>query len=554
MNNMKYFPFERNNYYSGKPLSVGSFETEQKYVNDKRRLINRFALGSGVMCGLDAVAVSDESISVEAGVAVDGAGREIVVDAPDVKRLSSITGYGADTAEYYLYIRYNEKITDKASGGDRVAEGYSLYLEDRPPALDTRNVYSYYEHNEKVFSSEKGDVYLTIPKFIRASDKFVLRVKVFPSDPDEEFHLNMTIALKCVRYNGRDRINVDFDSRTLRDVDGSFELCYYLDAMNIVQDMAEFAVRAGELTVRAGNEKFSGSKDIVIESVLTDRLISDSACENHRLQIMSYVKHRPFIDICLARIKAVRGKITEVRDFPFGQRLNTNPQLAIESKAIKDRLCILEEKFGGHIESDTSKEYEDGFEFASGEAVIDLGIGGRMGKRFFSESIAHGLGLGNVTIVLGMKQGNTGGVVFGSSEIFDEDYKGVKAELAARLEPDKGTFVIGLRLLEQTSEYEAVVCWSAIKRRETQRLDGSRRIILDCGAKSLKPMESSYFTVSFVNMAEADIRWSVDTPDGGTINDNGCYTAPNHAGVFKITAVCVSDNTVYASAYVVVKP
>ena len=76
MNNMKYFPFERNNYYSGKPLSVGSFETEQKYVNDKRRLINRFALGSGVMCGLDAVAVSDESISVEAGVAVDGAGRD----------------------------------------------------------------------------------------------------------------------------------------------------------------------------------------------------------------------------------------------------------------------------------------------------------------------------------------------------------------------------------------------------------------------------------------------------------------------------------------------
>lgn len=45
MRNLKYFSFERNKYFYGKLLSVSDFETEQRYMNDKRRLINRFKIG-----------------------------------------------------------------------------------------------------------------------------------------------------------------------------------------------------------------------------------------------------------------------------------------------------------------------------------------------------------------------------------------------------------------------------------------------------------------------------------------------------------------------------
>ena len=82
MKNLKSFPFERNRYFYGKLLSVEDFETEQKYFNDKRRTINRFLFGSGVVCGLGVVEVDDESISVERGLALDFAGREIVLDEP----------------------------------------------------------------------------------------------------------------------------------------------------------------------------------------------------------------------------------------------------------------------------------------------------------------------------------------------------------------------------------------------------------------------------------------------------------------------------------------
>ena len=42
MKNLKYFPFDRNQYYYGKLLTEQDFIQEQRYMNDKRRLHNRF--------------------------------------------------------------------------------------------------------------------------------------------------------------------------------------------------------------------------------------------------------------------------------------------------------------------------------------------------------------------------------------------------------------------------------------------------------------------------------------------------------------------------------
>lgn len=70
--------FSRNRYYYGKLLDVRHFESEQTYFNRKRWLINRLVNGYGVVCGLDVVA-QDGKIHVEPGVALDQAGREIVV-------------------------------------------------------------------------------------------------------------------------------------------------------------------------------------------------------------------------------------------------------------------------------------------------------------------------------------------------------------------------------------------------------------------------------------------------------------------------------------------
>ncbi len=69
----------RNRYFYGKLLSTENLELEQQYFNRKRWLLNRLALGMGVLRGLDVVATTDGTrVRVSAGVAIDGRGREII--------------------------------------------------------------------------------------------------------------------------------------------------------------------------------------------------------------------------------------------------------------------------------------------------------------------------------------------------------------------------------------------------------------------------------------------------------------------------------------------
>ena len=71
----------RNRYYYGKLLDAFHLELEQDYANRKRWLLNRLSLGAGVLCGLKvSVSVDRKLVRVGPGVAIDGWGREIVVD------------------------------------------------------------------------------------------------------------------------------------------------------------------------------------------------------------------------------------------------------------------------------------------------------------------------------------------------------------------------------------------------------------------------------------------------------------------------------------------
>lgn len=547
-------------------MNVGVFESEQKYMNDKRRMGNRFLAGFGVICGLDILEVYDESISIESGVAIDGAGREIVVASPEVKQLSSLSGYiqGKMNESYYLFLQYSESETDAVRTGlensesvyEKIKEGYTLYLSDRKPRQSAGNIMHYYKHITPIISCVDGEVYLQIPKYIKANEKFLLEVRIVPKENEALLNLKMHIDLKCVRYRGADYIDINFDSRSARDADGEFVLRYICDAMNVVFDMAEFSVAKEDAIFQYNGETVYPKENIFLESVLTDRENEKSAVENCRMRTMHETEYHYDIDICLAKIVVEKGKIVKIVDFPLEQRVYSNSQLAIENEVLKDKIKILTMLYQNGVEYDAKQqEADNSLELATGEAVINLGVGGKIGKRFFSEKISHGLGLGNVAIELGMKNGDrTDCVVYGSAEIFDDEFKSINAELAAKLNPEDGTFIIGLRLLQPTSAYEAVVHWTAVKKKEMYYLDNERKIMIDYGAKSLHVMESVYFSVKFVNMPNADINWTVESENGGTINDNGCYTAPNHAGVFKIKAECADDKNISASAYIVVKP
>lgn len=568
MNNIGLLPFERNNYFKGKLLSAGSFEAEQRYFNDKRRLINRFAGGFGVVCGLDTVAVSDDKISVEAGIAIDGCGREIVADTSNIVRLSALNGYDVNKSDgdYYLYIEYAEKLADEVkldnngsseNAFDKVSENFGLYLTDTPLRGEHANAGSYYKQSAVIFKNEDAEIRLTVPKYIKAKEMFPIDVTVVPRDPSAEFRVNFTVGLKCVRYGNESSIRADIDSRLEKTSSGEYTQRFVCGAMNIVNDMAEFSVAAGELEIKTDDKRYTNTEDVTIRSAMTADDPSECARDNCRTTLFNFVNNASEIDVCLAKISFENYAITKIVEFPFGHYYVTNTELAIENAVLRDRIYVLEKALNtsGH-ETKSSLGEESTADISSGEAVIDLGIGGKAGKRFFSEEISHGLGLGNVQVTVGLKDESSDDecFVYGSQEIFDERSAGIKAELAVRVNNDTGTFKIGLRLLESAAEYNAVVHWTAVRKRVNGSESADRRIVIDNGAKTLGIRESAYFTVKFINLPPSDIRWSVLSENGGSIDDNGRYTAPNHSGVFKIRATYVGDSTITASAYIVVKP
>lgn len=156
MRNLTYLPFIRNRYFYGKLLTAEDFSQEQQYGNDKRRMINRWLFGAGIVSGLEVIRVDDYSVSLEMGLALDNTGREIAVETPVIQKLSAIEGYEDATMEegeetLYLCIRYAEEPVEPVQNVanravhtaeedtyNKVRESYALYLtDDEPEELET---------------------------------------------------------------------------------------------------------------------------------------------------------------------------------------------------------------------------------------------------------------------------------------------------------------------------------------------------------------------------------------------------------------------------------
>ncbi len=81
---------ERNRYFYGMLMDVERFDKDQRYFNRKRHLLNRLAVGPGVLCGLG-LTFDGTALTLAPGVAIDRAGREIVVPKATPVDLTHLT-------------------------------------------------------------------------------------------------------------------------------------------------------------------------------------------------------------------------------------------------------------------------------------------------------------------------------------------------------------------------------------------------------------------------------------------------------------------------------
>lgn len=272
MKNLKSFPFERNRYFYGKLLSVDDFETEQKYFNDKRRTINRFLFGAGVVCGLHVVEVDDESISLERGLALDFAGREIVVDEPIVKRIVDLEGYDTqqmpeqDSGFYYLCLEYHEDAyelvhnvagTAENSNGEynKYKEGYHLFVTQTEPERAVFSPIQLYEKSVVIYSGHGVKVSQVLPRYLEMGTDTILRIEIENTGQQQNFSFEYELLLSFLTYQDGTTVQVRFDEKDYAKAQ-KYILEIPLKAAYIHDVEAEAALSLGSFALHIGGREY----------------------------------------------------------------------------------------------------------------------------------------------------------------------------------------------------------------------------------------------------------------------------------------------------------
>lgn len=576
MKNMKYFPFERNKYFYGKLLTVDDFETEQRYMNDKRRVLNRFLYGTGVVCGLNVVPIDDMTISVEPGLALDFSGREIVVDTPAVKKLSMIDGFDSfirsGDEKKYLYLCMDYKETEREpvhnvtgeSGVEynRYQEGYELTVTEREPSQTVLSDAVFYEHTSVIYMGKGVKITQTCPSYVSCGDTFELKILVENMGQGQSIRFSYDLGLTCLEYAGENHLTVMFDEEKHQKED-RYEIIYRVKASSTKNAEGILELAKGSFHLAFGGREMEAAAAGKQAVKLISGKVSDEVRKNYYRSAMEDILRNNYQQsIYLAKIYVIRAGesylIDAVEPMPFGQFVYNNVLADVMGKIgrTEDALMVKDQAdFGSSHGKQIEKSKSEEPAVTTGHVIFDLGLGGNTGQRFFSGDISHELGLGNVTIILGSCTGvrDEDSVIYGSPEIFADEVP-FRAELAAKADAKTGTFRIGLRLVEPTMNRYVRVNWTAIRDAKEKVHDVEETaLLIRPDILYLKTRETFFLEPEFRGITPTPVTWSIREENGGTIEPNGKYTAPNVPGIFEVSAASTRYENLRASIYVVVR-
>lgn len=499
MNNTRFYPFERNRYFYGKLLTVRDFETEQKYFNNKRRLINRLLFGSGVVCGLQVVAVDDKTISVETGAAIDSLGREIVVPSPVTQKLSMIEGFTNNeyTKSVYLCIAYDEKgkepvhsvsgsstRPEEISEHNRIQEGYRLFVREEAPDPSAFGFMNLVEETRLVYQDSQVRIWQKTPRYVNPGGAVSIAVKVEKAlqTARVEFEYEV-VSDHFYPLGGGESLKISFAEPEYSQ-GTEYEARFQLKAGDFAGTAGTISVKGGSVSLKLGDNHLSVPTECLNTVHIIEGPVKEKVLESYfNLSLDQCVEHVPDQYICLAKISLLHVGptfiIEKVEKIPFGDY--------IYNTAMLYRLGILGEdgpvpEFSATasvelLEHDKSPamivDYNNDsslFDFRLGiprprplpmsmaTGTVEIDLESRSGKSYFSDEVDHGLGPGPVLITLGLEEagGNalegieeySDQIFCGPSEVFQKSHwesSTPPVSMGSVAYPKKGTFRVGVR-------------------------------------------------------------------------------------------------------------
>lgn len=592
MLNRKYFPFQRNNYYYGKLLTARDFEEEQRYYNDKRRLGNRLTGANGIVAGLGVIRADDLSLVIQAGCAYDASGREIVVPATRVVKLSTIEGFAQlATSCALLGIRYDEQPAEEMyavmdpSGEtryNRVREQYSLMLldENLAPAISTP--LSGFVGTTVIYSDQEVEVVQDTPLYV-ARESLVRIATTIRRTGAGTGEYSFAYRLDAPGFTGPEGAGAEVACNNLRLAQGEEYTVYtVLTPEEYLWGGNSAALTLSDFAIRRNDETFVLNQNMEIALKPVDSDIENRYLAEYYQRSMDTELEESYDErLWLARVRLIRQGnaviIDRVEPVPYGQYCYNAQQLMMLRRLSE---YYPPQSMAPAVSADpgvapprpgvAADRPEPALSTSCGVFDFPLGMGGSTRQPLFSDEIMHGLGPGPVCVQIGVEYitadghgGTTGELLFGDTSIFAGEHRQSAAErvyqlsTAVKVLPERGTFVVGLRLLEDTGLISLRIRWFAFRAGELdkqfqQHRAGEPMLLVNPDTIVLQPKATAHISPVFINMPSEACNFSIRDPEGGSIDNNGTYTAPAREGVYEIRVEAVSDPTVCAYAFAIV--
>ncbi|MCR5626464.1 MAG: hypothetical protein K6F99_04005 [Lachnospiraceae bacterium] len=590
MSNNQLYPFERNRYYPGKMLTSADFQAEQNYFINKSRFMNSLMYGSGIVCGCGVFSLDDLSILIESGVAIDGIGREIVIDSSIVKKLSAIDGFDRiESSNVSLCVRFkeqdvhsvysvNHKETDKEYEFNRISEGYELFLVDSETMDEVFDMDSEFISKENLFSGNDytGDIVFPTTACKGRNVKMVLEIRKLTS---ADTRLSCSAVIETPSFlnaKGEKEIYIDVEDISLAEGE-VYKKDFWLYTEDTGSIETDIILRSGSATAFESDVAVGCASSFSMKIRLTDisplELVNrETGRMNLEMRNIGEVDYIKLADIRLVRTEGayVIEDITETGVKQYisspSQELKKNDFLEFFNKDVdirkENRKVQKEEK----QEKTTVVESFDNKNYATGVLEIPLGKDAHAGDIRFSGEIAHGLGKGNVYVSvgyevvaddksLGMSAKST---IYGNPELFSAvNNQLLDAETAVKILNDKGSFVVAARLLRDVEYLVLSYRWVAIRfpaGEEMETLDYmDKSITAETPTVIMGPRESHFFGVRFNNMKNCSITYELTAPASGEITPDGIYTSPAKEGVYEVRIYCTDMPVICTYVYAIVK-
>ncbi len=578
MKDRNYFPFERNRYYYGKLLSVEDFQREQAYMNHKRRLLNRLLYGDGILCGMQVLQVDEESISIETGAALDELGREIIIEQPMIKRLSVIDGFAEYCMEgehkpLFLCLSYQEEAAEPvySIGGayneegkqqefNIWREGYHLFLTSEEPADNTGLPDDGYETVKTIFCGQGIRIRAAVPKYLQQNQEGILRLLVDRREGTETVSFQCEAELTGADWSGADRLNVSFREEEW-EPSGHYEIEYRIRAAAVELEGHLRFLPDSFVLERGGyakNYPIEGRFSFQVMKEKKEQALCDAWRQSAMEELWNPLSQPP---LYLAEINVIPAGdtyvIEKVQNLPYHQYVWNNRLLGmLKGMELAEGLSYQPhpvERYRG--ESFEHARNAGDVSCVSGNLDISLGIGGAVGQTFYSEEVVHGLGPGAVFLSAGVvrQKKKEREIVYGSPEVFSREQGVVHVEIAVKLYMDRGSFIIGLHCLEEIQEDRLTVHWLAIRDQKDVQADIPESIVMTIrpNMPRISVRQSVRLEAYIGEERQNSLQWRIIDPEGGSMDDNGLYTAPNRAGIYEVRAHSM-ESALEASVYIIV--